>query len=255
MPPAATPAPRPHTSIRPALARSSSSSATPSPVERYYIRENVRGFPAVEPPWHDPIYDPRYTELYTGPQRSRIPVTLAWPLIDYDLRKYTSPQPPRLWFDTAFDPMVHPIKIIRSFGIAENMRAIEDAQLNVAENCYVGRMRIKCRYLSQWEIELKAPMGLRIIDVFAAIYKAYNQPLTREEKEAIGPEYLEKCKRSFLQRCEDSPGLTYHEERKGMMRIDLMRGRRLFKGLLPIHGMPDHYELIFDDKVIEQRRR
>jgi len=182
-------------------------------------------------------------------------VKLSWPLVDYEMRKRVSPRMPRLYFDAAFDPRSYPVKAIRGYGVAEPLLEPEETGLGVAENCFVGRMRIKCRYLPLWEVEVKSTNGLRIIDVFMAIYNTYSRPLTREEKNTIGSEYLEKCRKSFLQRCEDSPGLTYLEERKGMLRIDIMRGRRLFKGLVPIQGTTDYYELIFDDTPIETRRR
>ncbi|KAF8963038.1 hypothetical protein BDZ97DRAFT_1068198 [Flammula alnicola] len=46
-----------------------------------------------------------------------------------------------------------------------------------------------------------------------------------------GDEYIERCQRAFKQRCEDSSQFTHIEERRGLLRIDILRGRRISKVL------------------------
>ncbi|KAF8182296.1 hypothetical protein BJ912DRAFT_1061778 [Pholiota molesta] len=104
--------------------------------------------------------------------------------------------------------------------------------------------------LHLWPIHLKnnnSWHALRVIDVFRAIYDTYAQPLTPQELAHFGDEYVRRCQPAFMRRCEDSPQFTHVEERRGLLRIDLLRGHRIFKGLVPIPGRPFHYELLFDD--------
>lgn len=106
-------------------------------------------------------------------------------------------------------------------------------------------MWIVHRDLHKWPIQVREKR-IRVIDVFMAIYDEYSIPLTSQELVEIGPEYLERCRRSFEQRCRDGPSWRHIEEAKGFLRIDLLRGRRIFKGIQPVPGQPATYELLLD---------
>ena len=63
----------------------------------------------------------------------------------------------------------------------------------------------------------------------------------------FGRETIKRCEAAFKQRCDDGPELACLAERKGMLRIDLLRGRRIFKGLYPDIGQVNSYKLFFDN--------
>ena len=75
-------------------------------------------------------------------------------------------------------------------------------------------------------------------------------PLTPEELMQIGPDYIERCKPTFEQRCKDGPGLTGVVQSKGICRIDLLRSKKFFKGLTPYTGPgkrgPNYWQLHFE---------
>ncbi|KAF8994466.1 hypothetical protein BDQ17DRAFT_1094306 [Cyathus striatus] len=96
-------------------------------------------------------------------------------------------------------------------------------------------MTIICEGLEKWPVHAIASRGgLRCIDVFKAIYKTFSEYLTRDEiaeAAARDPDYFRRCQRHFKQRCADAPGIDRVLERDGMCRVDLLKGRRVFKGL------------------------
>ncbi|KIY51518.1 hypothetical protein FISHEDRAFT_5529, partial [Fistulina hepatica ATCC 64428] len=67
-----------------------------------------------------------------------------------------------------------------------------------------------------------------VVDVFQAIFEAYQRPVTNEEVNRIGPSYLERCRPHYDVRCHD---LGLRRNGDVWRRIDLLRGQRLFKGL------------------------
>jgi len=119
--------------------------------------------------------------------------------------------------------------------------------MQISETAFINWIIITCDKLPRWPIQLKQATNLRVIDIFRAIYDTYAIPLTQEELIYFGKEAIGRCEPAFKQRCEDGPELACIAERKGMLRIDLLRGRRIFKGLYPDRGNVSHYKLCFDD--------
>lgn len=119
--------------------------------------------------------------------------------------------------------------------------------MQLSETAFVNWIVITCDKLPLWAIKLKQTTNLRVIDIFRAIYDTYAQPLTQEELIYFGREAVERCGAAFKQRCDDGPELACLAEKKGMLRIDLLRGRRIFKGLYPDRGNAGSYKLFFDD--------
>lgn len=70
-----------------------------------------------------------------------------------------------------------------------------------------------------------------MIDVFQGIFDTYYNRLERNEVAAIGPDVMNACKPAFDARCQDSPGLAEYNKKIGMRRVDLLKGKRIFKGL------------------------
>ncbi|KDR83034.1 hypothetical protein GALMADRAFT_238795 [Galerina marginata CBS 339.88] len=174
-----------------------------------------------------------------------IHANLTWPLIDYATRK-RAPEP-LIYFDAGFNPRnsKYPVKAKR--GLHWSPLTREEETMFVSLGAFISNMVIINKRLEAWPIHIRMSHNIRIIDVFRAIYDVYAQPLTERELRDCGPEYIQRCERAFLQRCQDGPDFAHNEQRKGMLRIDLLRGRRVFKGLTPIPGQPHTFELLFDD--------
>jgi len=133
----------------------------------------------------------------------------------------------------------------------------EERNLLVSNNTIYKRLVIVNRDLAEWPIVIEPKSGqkIRVIDVFRAVYETYAVPLTKDELARRGPEYIQRCERAFFQRCEDAPEATHFLERQGMTRIDLLRGRRIFKGLVHHRGRPAwELELLFDEGPYAGRR-
>ena len=123
----------------------------------------------------------------------------------------------------------------------------QDSVMQLSETAFVNWIVITCDKLPFWPIHLKQTTNLRVIDIFRAIYDTYAQPLTEDELLYFGKETIGRCEAPFKQRCEDGPEFAFAAEKRGMLRIDLLRGRRIFKGLHPDRGKMGHYKLFFDD--------
>lgn len=127
--------------------------------------------------------------------------------------------------------------------------------MQLSETAFVNWIVITCDKLPLWPIKLKQTTNLRVIDIFRAIYDTYAQPLTQEELMYFGKDTIARCEAAFKQRCDDGPELACLAEKKGMLRIDLLRGRRIFKGLYPDRGQLGHYKLVFDDGPPRRSRK
>lgn len=240
------PAPEPIPILRPPesfmVPRSRTSSSATPPVEQQYIVADPY-YSVQHLQWNDAVLAPRLNSNYVGPSQFKIEPQLSWPLISYNVRYYWKLDNAPLIFDAGVNPRIIPIKTVKGRESMPLTRLEEI--LGVASNCFYGRMHLHCKKLHRWDIVLMAPKGLRIIDVFRAIYDCYSRPLTREEMEEYGEDYIKSCREEFLRRCREAPGVPYREESRGLLRIDLLRGKRMFDSLVPIPGRPDHYEIIF----------
>ncbi|KAG2009596.1 hypothetical protein CC2G_012510 [Coprinopsis cinerea AmutBmut pab1-1] len=163
-------------------------------------------------------------------------IALSWQLVDYETR-CRKPYP-AVYFDAAFDPRLvgYEIKVLR-YGETRwaPMLRDEETQL-VFPHAFMTDMIIIHPTLAQWPVYVWNPRGIRCIDVFRAIYDTYSIPLSQDEIEEWGPEYIERCKRVFEQRCEEGPRLPQVTRVKGICRVDLLRGEKIFKGLVPYKG-------------------
>ncbi|KAJ7583456.1 hypothetical protein C8J56DRAFT_210192 [Mycena floridula] len=106
----------------------------------------------------------------------------------------------------------------------------EEEELPVSTHCKVTKMVIVCRELSRWPVRVERREGIRCIDVFIAIYETFQKPLTSTERRELNSN-SSSCQRHFEQRCRDSPGITEVNLRQGLLRIDLLRGQRIFRGI------------------------
>lgn len=160
-------------------------------------------------------------------------IVLSWPL----LRAADRPKYPLVYYDVAFDPQDPAnIKDNRKRHFLALPR--EDRELPVSTHCKVTEMVIDCPHVGSLVVE--RPEGLRCIDVFHAIYCKYQKKPRSHEMPADKSKY----QRAFEQRCQDCPGLAeYNRTQVGFLRVDLLKGRRIFEGLKRTNG---HWELSFD---------
>lgn len=161
-------------------------------------------------------------------------IALSWPLVPFAERRHL--KYPLVYFDIAFDPQDGPnIKDNRW----KHFLALpqEDRELPVSTHCKITEMVIECPHVGSLVVE--RPEGLRCIDVFYAVYCKYQKKPRSHEM----PSDPSRYRRAFEQRCADCPGLGEYNLRRGFLRVDLLRGQRIFEGLKRTNG---RWELMFD---------
>lgn len=156
-------------------------------------------------------------------------IALSWPLTEPNR---TSPRKQRLQrsvcFDLAFDPRKsRGVTMPITPDVAHRMDMPHDLiRLPASTHCTLTEMRI---YLDReefkcWPIRVKRKEGVRCLDVYEAIYKTLQHRLTDEDVRAFG--------------------LPDYNMQHGMRRVDLLRGRRFFRGL---QQSGDDWILLLDD--------
>jgi hypothetical protein len=156
-------------------------------------------------------------------------IALSWPLTVSESsgrRRY-----PLVYFDIWFNPRYDPsaIKVYRRLfqDISEG-----DRNLPASSHCVLQEMDITCPVLqTSFLLKIRRPDGIRCIDVFQEIFDAYDHRLRSEERQALAPGIDDRCIVAFQKRCKDTPHLPLVNERQGMRRVDLLRGKRIFNGL------------------------
>lgn len=157
---------------------------------------------------------------------------------------------PAVYFDVAFDPLKDHWAVRANRGGHWSPLTPDEGDTPASPHCVLTEMVITNHLLAQWPITVRRSRGIRCIDIFRAIFATYDIPLTKTELRHIGPSYIDRCGPAFLQRCDDAAGLTLYNEKCGMRRVDLLRGRRIFKGLKSLTPSPENggaqWELEFD---------
>ncbi|KAH0826151.1 hypothetical protein J3R83DRAFT_5565 [Lanmaoa asiatica] len=146
---------------------------------------------------------------------------LHWQLLPFELRR----SKPLLRFDMAF-----PVDQIVFQGRSCRTKLSEEQLSKPAANGTMTKMLITFeRGPFSWEMDVKNARGICCRDVFEAIYKAFNEQLTLEEKRLV-------CDRravedAFRLRCKLAPGLPEVERSLGWKRVDVLLHRTIFLGL------------------------
>jgi len=177
------------------------------------------------------------------PSNALTHVPLTWPLVDF--ASHGRDAYPLICFDIGFNPRMERYAIKTKRGLDRRPLTEEEKNIPAGLGMHLNEMWIVHKALPKWPVHVDVKK-IRVIDVFMWIYDEFAEPLTAQELMEIGPEYLERCRPFFDQRCRDGPSWQHVEERKGILRIDLLRGRRRFVGLQPIPGKPATYELLLD---------
>jgi len=151
------------------------------------------------------------------------PVNLHWQLLPH-MKNIGKPQ---LRFDITL-PITH-----ICFTTSTYPRPLRKTDLDkAAADEPLEEMIIQCEHLPAWFISIKRRNGICCRDVFEAIFKTYNEVLTEVERRAIPEEQLSRVKAAFKTRCAESPSLYEYEERMGFRRVDLLKGKNIFLGLI-----------------------
>jgi len=157
-------------------------------------------------------------------------IALSWPLTtgaSSGRRRY-----PLIYFDIWFNPQYDP-SAVKAYvnGHFQNF-ADGDRNLPASSHCILNEMDVTCPVLqTSFTIRIRRPDGIRCIDVFQEIFNAYDHRLSKEEQRILASEIDDRCITAFKKRCRDAPHLPLVNERQGMRRVDLLRGKRIFNGL------------------------
>jgi len=159
---------------------------------------------------------------------------LSWQLVDFDTRRTRGF--PALWFDTSQDPRREGREILVWSPGEPDKRPIsrDEVRQLVSASSWKGQMVLYVDKLPMWwPIVARNREGVRCVDVFRAIYDTLAEPLTMAEIEDVGADYIERCEPWFRSRCQQDPRGARQAERHRICRVDLLRGRKYFKGLTP----------------------
>ncbi|KAJ6587035.1 hypothetical protein DFH09DRAFT_1308099 [Mycena vulgaris] len=160
-------------------------------------------------------------------------IVLSWPLLPFAERR----RHPLVYYDVAFDPR-DPANVKDNRRVHFLALPEEDRELPVSTHCKLTEIVIHCPHVGSLVVERAE--GLRCIDVFYAIYCKYQKKPRSNEMPADRSKYQP----AFEQRCNDCPGLAeYNRTQIGFLRVDLLRGKRIFEGLKRSNG---RWELLFD---------
>lgn len=164
-------------------------------------------------------------------------VALSWPLTEPNrtsARKQL--QRSSICFDIAFDPRKSRGVTVQAFpDVAHRVDIPSDTiRLPASTHCTLTEMQIflDVEEFRRWPIKVKRKSGIRCLDVFDAIYETFQRTLKPEDIRAFGEARIKRCERFCQQRCIDSPGLPEYNRQHGMRRVDLLRGRRFFRGIV-----------------------
>ncbi|KZT23408.1 hypothetical protein NEOLEDRAFT_543676 [Neolentinus lepideus HHB14362 ss-1] len=174
---------------------------------------------------------------------------LHWLLLPYDSRISKG----FLEYDFAYH-----IDRIRLRSLHGHTRPLNDVDLHKpAADERVTQMTITCAELPWWHVRVRRPEGVRIVDVLDGIHQTYYRPLTEADKDKIGSEKIAACEGAFRRRCRAAPALDEWEHSQGMRRVDLLRGKTMFLGLIrhPQSGQAGDLWLLYLGKTRDPELR
>ncbi|KAG1829218.1 hypothetical protein F4604DRAFT_1073906 [Suillus subluteus] len=152
---------------------------------------------------------------------------LHWQLLSYH------PARPNLslHFDIAFP--THDIEYMQDSSYGIQRTPLSDADFDKpAADKKLTKMTINFqRNLFKWDIDVERDEGIRVQDVFEAIYAAFDIPLTPHERSLVTPFDRAGCEEAFRLRCNLAPALPIAQQRQGWKRVDALLHETIFCGL------------------------
>ncbi|KAG2106662.1 uncharacterized protein F5147DRAFT_614412, partial [Suillus discolor] len=178
----------------------------------------------------DGFIESTYMSSYSS--RSVSPAFIPSPNLNWQLLSYHPARPNlSLHFDIAFP--THDIEYIQDSSCGIQRTPLSDADLDMpAADEELINMTINFqRNPSQWDIYVKRDEGIRVRDVFEAIYSAFDIPLKLYEKSLIPLHLRAGCEEAFRLRCNLAPVLPVMQRRQGWKRVDTLLYETIFCGL------------------------
>lgn len=153
---------------------------------------------------------------------------LHWQLLPYDPTRSKR----FLHFDVAFQPRDIEFRQNSAYAGVQRIR-LSDTDLDkpAADETLVKMTITFQRGPFEWDIDVKREEGIRVRDVFKAIYTAFDVPLTPYEKSLIPHRLRAVYEDAFKLRCKLATGLPIVEQRQGWKRVDMLLHETLFRGL------------------------
>ncbi|CAK5281752.1 unnamed protein product [Mycena citricolor] len=183
-------------------------------------------------PWSDDehrSYPPKPPKPVLKRSMAQAPVTLSWPLVAFSQREHLPY--PKVYFDIAFDPQdPNNLKDNRHRHFADLSQ--QDREMPICVNYRITEIVVVCPLVGS--LVVRRPEGLRCIDVFFAIYSKYQKKAAAAQLPSE-PDW-DRCQQAFKLRCKEAPGLTEYNRKLGLLRVDLLCGRRIFDGLWMRNG-------------------
>jgi len=136
-----------------------------------------------------------------------------------------------LHFDIAFQTHNIEFRQNSSYGVQRTSLSDADLDKSAADEKLVEMIISFQRGPFEWDIDVKRDKGIRVRDVFEAIYAAFDVPLTPHEKNLIPHHRRAVYEEAFRLRCKLAPGLPIDEQRQGWKRVDMLLHETLFRGL------------------------
>jgi hypothetical protein len=137
-----------------------------------------------------------------------------------------------LYFDIAFDPREHDGASIRVYerGMMQPIHPyyLEQSACTHAKLTEMTIYHHDSRY-AMWPIRVRRKDGIRIKDVYIAIYDTFHKSIKPED--GIPEEDRRNAQPHREKRCQTSSGLYEYNWRQGLMRVDVLRSHRVFCGI------------------------
>ncbi|KAG1901082.1 fungal-specific transcription factor domain-containing protein [Suillus fuscotomentosus] len=177
-------------------------------------------------------YYMEFTEMSPYTSSSASPSFVPAPNINWRLLSFHPARPNLLLhFDIAFPTYDIEYMQDSSYGIRQTPLSDADLDMPAADEELTNMtINFKCDPL-QWDIYVKRDKGIRVRDVFEAIYSAFDIPLTLHEKSLIPIHLHAGCEEAFRLRCNLAPVLPILQKRQGWKRIDALLHETIFRGL------------------------
>ncbi|KAJ3936958.1 MAG: hypothetical protein NXY57DRAFT_33085 [Lentinula lateritia] len=138
-------------------------------------------------------------------------IALTWPLMEPNTTSPRKQGRAKICFDVAFDPRKDNNVVVLEGAFRMDSIPYETIRLPASTHCTLTEMSIflDMEEFNRWPINVMRKDGIRCLDVLEAIHKMLQRPLTDGDVRTFG----------------------LAAAQRGMRRVDLLGGRRFFRGL------------------------
>lgn len=138
----------------------------------------------------------------------------------------------KLYFDVAFDPREND---------GARIRVTELGQVHSMSRHYLNQPACTHAELTEmiiyhenpryaiWPVHIRRKDGIRVKDVYAAIYETFHRPVKPEDM--IAEEDMRNAEPHREKRCQKMSGIFEANWRQGLLRVDIFRSHTIFGGI------------------------